>query len=83
MGVDGASGLPSQDDQCRLRLDVRQPGGLPDQPDFILDQALPYEEAVYECTSRGGRVLSVNANAISYDEDDVRRGHEVDTPEQD
>lgn len=53
------------------------------QPDFILDLDLPYAERVEECTDLGGRVLSVNGNAVSYDNDDIRRGHEVDTPEQD
>ena len=51
-----------------------------EQPDFILDLGLPYDERVAECTDRGGRVLSVNGNAVSYDNDDIRRGHEVDTP---
>ena len=51
------------------------------QPDFILDLELDEDERVEECISRNGRVLSVNGNAVSYDSDDVRRGHEVDTPE--
>ena len=52
----------------------------PDQPDFILDLSLPYPERVAECTDRDGRVIEVNANAVSYINDDIRRGHEVDVP---
>jgi hypothetical protein len=52
----------------------------PDQPDFILDLSLSYEARVAECTDRDGRVIEVNANAISYINDDIRRGHEVDVP---
>ncbi len=55
--------------------------GDQEQPDFILDLDLPYDQRVEECTSRDGRVLSVNRNAVSYDNDDIRRGHEVDSPE--
>ena len=54
-----------------------------EQPDFILDLDIDdYDERVAECTDLGGRVLTVNGNAVSYDNDDIRRGHEVDTPEE-
>ena len=56
-----------------------QPGD-PNQPVFILDLGLPYPERVAECTDRDGRVIEVNANAVSYINDGVRRGHEVDVP---
>ena len=56
-----------------------QPGN-PAQPDFILDLDLEYPDRVAECTSRGGRVLLVNGNAVSYTDDGIRRGHEVDVP---
>lgn len=56
-----------------------QPGD-PTQPDFILDLGLPYPDRLAECTDLGGRVLLVNGNAVSYTNDGIRRGHEVDVP---
>ena len=66
---------------CHFRGHI-QPGN-PEQPDFILDLDIEdYEQRVAECTDLGGRVLLVNGNAVSYTDDGIRRGHEVDVPEE-
>ena len=52
---------------------------IPGQIDFILDLDLDPEPRVRECTKLDGNVLLVHPNAVSWDDDEVRRGHVVDS----